>query len=142
MGSRLTEQGMTDYYFCRRLDYCQGFAGEVEWTVKSWRADQGFDEYEQGRREWLEILLRQGLRGPLPADAQVRRIFTTIAYDPDRFRRMILEPAFRQVFNLGHEELKSIRTNDLALLKIGYRCLKTLLFTDAGERIIKALGSS
>ncbi|MBM4275634.1 MAG: hypothetical protein FJ134_14410 [Deltaproteobacteria bacterium] len=130
---------MADYYFCRQLDYCQGFAGEVEWTVRSWRADQGFDEYEQGRREWLEILLQQGLQGPLQANARVRRIFTTIAYDPDRFRRMILEPAFRQSFHLDNEELNSIMTNDLALLKVSYRCLNALLFTEAAERIKEAL---
>ncbi|MBM4295095.1 MAG: YkgJ family cysteine cluster protein, partial [Deltaproteobacteria bacterium] len=38
MGSRLTEEGLVDYYFCRRLDYCQGFAAAAEWTVESWRA--------------------------------------------------------------------------------------------------------
>ena len=26
MGSRLTPEGVVDYYFCRRLDYCRGFA--------------------------------------------------------------------------------------------------------------------
>ena len=29
MGSRLTPDGVEDHYFCRRLDYCQGFKAEA-----------------------------------------------------------------------------------------------------------------
>ena len=61
MGSRLTPDGVEDHYFCRRLDYCRGFDAEPEWTVASWMADQGFTEYDQGRRDWLEILLKAGV---------------------------------------------------------------------------------
>lgn len=142
MGSQLTEQGMADYYFCRQLDYCQGFATDVEWTVASWRTNQGFDEYEQGRREWLEILLQQGFKGPLEVNAQMQRLFTIISYDLDKFRRMISEPAFRQSFHLDGGALKFLETNDLALLALSYRCMQSLLFTEAGGWIKEALGSS
>jgi hypothetical protein len=141
MGSRLTDQGMVDYYSCRQLDYCQGFVAEVEWTVASWKTNQGFDEYDQERREWLEIILKQGLKGPL-ADALVKRLFTTIAYDPDKFRRMILGPAFRRFFDLDDETWEFLGMNDLALLKFSYSCLQSLLFTEAGGGIKEVLLNS
>ena len=48
MGSRLTPAGVEDHYFCRRLDYCRGFDGGVEWTVADWLANQGFAEMTRG----------------------------------------------------------------------------------------------
>ena len=128
MGSRLTPQGVEDYYFCRRLDYCRGFEGKVQWTVASWQANQGFAEYDQGRREWLEILLKQGLRGPLPADGRLQDHVATVAYDLDRFRQMIMEPAFQRTHALDGQVWEDLALNDLALLRFSYKYLKALLF--------------
>jgi uncharacterized protein len=133
MGSRLTPSGVEDLYFSRRLDYCQGFAGDLRWTLASWRADQGFEEYDQGRREWLEIILRQGLAGPLQDAARVQDLFAAIAYDPDEFRRLLSEPAFLQACNLAKGPTAYQKLSDSALLKLAYRCLKSLLFAEAPE---------
>ena len=98
MGSRLTPDGVEDHYFCRRLDYCQGFNGGVEWTVGSWMAHQGFLEYDQGRREWLEILLKAGLTEQPVADARIQDLFAILAYDLDRFRRLVFDPVFLEAY--------------------------------------------
>ena len=142
MGSQLTERGVVDYYFCRRLDYCQGFATQMQWTVASWKANQGFEEYDQGPREWLEILLRQGLQGPLAADAQGRNLMADLVYDLDRFRRLLMEPAFFKACQLVGPVLEHLRANDLALLKFAYRCLKAVLFQPDAELLDAALRSS
>lgn len=126
MGSQLTEQGVVDYYFCRKLDYCQGFDTDVHWTVASWQANQGFEEYDQGRRAWLEIILRQGLRGP--ADSRIQDLFATLVYDLDKFRQMIGEPAFRKETIFDAEAWESLQRNDLALLTFSYRYLRSALF--------------
>jgi Fe-S-cluster containining protein len=128
MGSQLTEQGVVDYYFCRKLDYCQGFTTEVEFTVESWQANQGFKEFDQGRRTWLELILKQGLRGPV--DARMQNLFATLTYDLDRFRWMLGEPDFLQDRNLDPEALASIQENDLALLDFGSRYLQSVMFGD------------
>jgi uncharacterized protein len=130
MGSQLTESGVVDYYFCRRLDYCQGFAGDVEWTLESWMANQGFKEYDQGRREWLEILLKEGLRGPDEVDSRVQDLVAIIAYDLDRFRRLIAEPAFLEAYRLDERLMRHLQAHDLALLKFSYRFLHAVLFED------------
>ncbi|MCK9377914.1 MAG: YkgJ family cysteine cluster protein [Syntrophobacterales bacterium] len=141
MGSQLTSEGVVDHYFCRRLDYCQGCAGEVEWTVASWMANQGFEEYDRGRQAWIEMLLKEGLKEPLEVDARVQDLIATMAYDLDRFRRLIAEPAFLEIYKLNERERKELQTDDLALLKFSYRYLHSVLFEDGMDRMRQALGN-
>ncbi len=138
MGSQLTEHGVEDYYFCRKLDYCQGFATDVQWTVASWKTNQGFAEYEAGRREWLQLLLRQGLKEPLQADPRVLDLFATIAYDLDQFRRLIFESAFLHGYEVDDKTLEDLKKSNLALLKFSYRFLKAVLFPEDGELLTAA----
>jgi Fe-S-cluster containining protein len=138
MGSRLTADGVEDHYFCRKLDYCQGFAVDREWTVETWKANQGFAEYDQGRRAWLEILLNAGLQGPGAADALVQDLFATLAYDLDKFRRLVFDPVFLESYDLKAEALEDLRADDLALLKFSYRFLPAVL-SPAGARTLAAV---
>jgi uncharacterized protein len=135
MGSRLTPDGVEDHYFCRRLDYCRGFNGDAKWTVASWMADQGFAEYDQGRREWLEILLKAGLKEGLVVDALVQDLFATLAYDLDRFRRLVFDPVFLEAFDLKAEDINDLWTDDLALLKFSYRYLPTVLSPAGAQKM-------
>jgi Fe-S-cluster containining protein len=127
MGSRLTEQGIKDYYFCRRLDYCQGFDTDMVWTVASWMANQGFVEYDKGRKEWLEIILTRGVQDPSGVDAPLQDLFATIAYDLDTFRTLLDQPGFFKACALRGKAQDYLNLDDLALLKVGYQCLKGLL---------------
>jgi hypothetical protein len=135
MGSRLTPDGIEDHYFCRRLDYCRGFDAEPEWTAASWMADQGFSEYDQGRREWLEILLKAGATEEMVVDALVQDLFAILAYDLDRFRRLVLDPVFIEAYDLKAEDIDDLRTDDLALLKFSYRLLPTLLSPAGAQKL-------
>jgi Fe-S-cluster containining protein len=127
MGSQLTEQGILDHYFCRRLDYCRGFDTDVEWTLASWQANQEFAEYDAGRREWLEIILAKGRRGRIAMEAQFQDLFAVMVYDLDRFRSLAAEPAFLRVLGLDGQALEEVKDSDLALLKFNYRYLKKIL---------------
>ena len=138
MGSQLTAQGVVDYYFCRQLDYCRGFAGEREWTLASWMADQGFGEYDRARREWLEILLKRGLQGPDGVDADLQELFATLAYDLDAFRTLLGQPAFLEAAHLTGDPSAYLDLGDLALLDLSYQCLNTLLFTERAALLLAA----
>jgi Fe-S-cluster containining protein len=141
MGSRLTPAGVEDHYFCRTLDYCRGFEAEEEWTVASWMANQGFTEYNEARREWLEILLKAGALEELTVDALVQDLFAILAYDLDRFRRLVFDPVFLEAYeayDLKAEDLEDLRTDDLALLKFSYRFLPKLL-SPQGAQLLTAV---
>ena len=132
MGSQLTEQGVVDYYFCRKLDYCQGFDTDGQWTVESWKANQGFADYEQERREWFEIFLNKGLEGPLDSDPRVQDLFVTIAYDLDGWRGLLSDPAFLQAAGLEGDPAAYLQMTDLELLQLSYRYLQAVLFSEDG----------
>ena len=142
MGSRLTPDGVEDHYFCRRLDYCRGFETGDEWTVAAWMADQGFPEYDQGRREWLEILLKAGLAEPPVVDALTQDLFAVLAYDLDRFRRLVFDPVFLEAYDLEAEALADLKTDDLALLKFSYRLLPTLLSAEGSQKMAAVIRRS
>ena len=128
MGSQWTETGVLDSYFCRRLEYCRGFDGGAEWTVASWRANQGFEEYDQGRAAWIAILLKAGMQEPGGVDAQVQDLFATLSYDLDRVRRWLTQPAFAEACGLDGEAAEAMGADDSALLRLSYRLLESLLF--------------
>jgi len=135
MGSRLIPGGVEDHYFCRRMDYCQGFKSETEWTVASWMADQEFTGYDQGRRQWLEILLKAGVTEELVVNDLVQDLFATLAYDLDRFRRLVLDPVFIEAYALKPETVAELRTDDLPLLKFSYRLLPALLSPAGAQKL-------
>lgn len=142
MGSRLTPEGVEDHYFCRRLDYCRGFDGGAEFTVGTWMANQGFPEYDQGRRPWIEILLKAGLTEPPVADALVQDLFATLAYDLDRFRRLVLDPVFIEAYELEAGALEDLKTDDLALLNFSYRLLPAILTAEGVQKLAAVIRRS
>jgi Fe-S-cluster containining protein len=135
MGSRLTPEGVQDHYFCRRLDYCRGFDTGEKFTVATWMADQGFPEYDQGRRPWIEILLQAGVTEGPGADALIQDLFATLAYDLDRFRRLVLDPVFIEAYELEAGVMEELKTDDLALLNFSYRLLPTLLTAEGVQKL-------
>ncbi len=142
MGSRLTPAGVEDHYFCRRLDYCRGFEGGGEWTVAAWLADQGFAEYDRGRRPWIEILLQAACTEGPEADALVQDLFSTLAYDLDRFRRLVLDPVFQEAYELEAGALADLEIDDLALLNLSYSLLPTLLTPDGAQTLVGVIRRS
>jgi len=138
-GSELTSEGVVDHLFLRRLDYCQGFAGEPEWTVAGWEADQGFAEFDRPRRPWLRLLLQQVQPGRTPLDDRILSQFYLMAYDLEAFRTFLLESAFLQVHGLTLEEARPLETDDLALLRVSAAYLAQLLFPDEAESLQEAL---
>lgn len=138
-GSELTAEGMVDHYFLRRLDYCQGFAGELEWTIGVWQADQGFGEFDRPRRPWLRLLVQQAQPGRTPPDDRILSQFYMVAYDLDAFRTFLFESAFFRAHNLSLAEALPLRTDDLALLRFSAAYLERLLFPEGAPPLAQTL---
>jgi Fe-S-cluster containining protein len=129
-GSEITTEGVIDHYFLRRPDYCQGFAGEKEWTVATWQADQGFAEFDRPRRPWLRLLLQQAQPDRTLQDDRILSQFYMVAYDLDAFRTFVFESAILPAHRLTLEEALPLRTDDLALLRFSAAYLEHLLFPE------------
>jgi hypothetical protein len=128
---------MADYYYCRRLDYCQGFDQAREWTVAAWKAAQGFDQYDAWRGDWLEMLLRQGERGP--GAVQLQDLFYLSLYDQDNFRQFVFDSAFLRVHDLEPEDAAHLQADELQFLNFSQRYVKLNLFIADPHRLADAV---
>ena len=138
-GSELTPEGVVDRLFLRRLDYCQGFAGDQAWSAAAWQADQDFKEYDRYRRPWLRLLLQQAGPGCAPLDDRLLSQFYLVAYDLDAFRTFVFESAFLPVHHLTPAEAGPLATDDLALLRGSAAYLEELLFPAEAPPLREAL---
>ena len=141
-GSELTPQGVVDHHFLRRLEYCQGLAGEREWNVATWQADQDFHEYDQPRRPWLRLLLKQAQPGRAPLDHRLLSQFYMVAYDLDAFRTFLFESAFLKAHSLTMEEALPLKTDDRALLRFSAAYIEQLLFPEEAPPLKEALDTA
>jgi len=125
-----------EFYFFIREPHCLGYQEDKEWTIESWRIDQGVDIYDEMNRGWKEIQLR---RNPLikELDSNKQAQIYTASYDMDRFRRFVFESRFLDVFDIDKEEIEKIRTDEIALMKLGFKYTKYLLMLEETLKVKK-----
>lgn len=138
-GSELTPEGAVERYFLRRLDYCQGFAGDKEWTLETWEAAQGFPEFDRPRRPWLALLAKQAQPERPPLDDRLLSQFYMMAYDLDGFRTFVFQSAFLASHGITPAAAEGLKTDDGALLRLSAAYLEWLLFRDEAAPLDQAL---
>jgi hypothetical protein len=133
---KATEQGPVneEFYFFIREPHCMGYQENAKWTIQTWRSDQGVDIYDEMNREWKEIQLR---RNPLvkALDSNNQAQVYTACYDMDRFRRFIFESRFLDIFEIDPDEIEKIKTDDVALMKLGFRYAKYILLLEETMKV-------
>jgi len=118
-----------EFYFLIKEDHCVGFKEDKEWTIKSWRDDQGVDVYDDMNRGWKEILFRRNLPGH-NLDEKKQKAFYMACYDIDRFRRFVFESMFLEVFDVDEYTLKRIKNDETELMKFGFDYVKYILMIE------------
>lgn len=126
-GSRLGLEGIEDTYFCKRLEYCQGWGGGREWTLAQWQADQGLEPYDACNREWLEIILERGSLKQPRKDSRAATLFALASYDLDRFRHLACRTPLLQTLGIPAGAAALLEQSDEVLLRFGYKYLKMVL---------------
>ncbi len=89
-----TDKGLVneEFYFFIRDPNCLGYQQDREWTIQTWRINQGVDFYDDMNREWKDIQLRRDDRG-FKMDDKKQKMFYMASYDLDRFKRYVFESA-------------------------------------------------
>jgi Fe-S-cluster containining protein len=119
-----------EFYFFIREEHCLGYREDTDWTVRSWRDDQGAEHYDSMNREWKEILMRRNLPGKTELDPKKQTQFFMASYDMDRFRRFVFESRFLQVFEVPDEEVEKIMKDEVALMNFAFKYIKYLMMLD------------
>jgi len=124
-----------EFYFFIREPNCLGYEEDKEWTIETWRIEQGVDLYDEMNKEWKEIQLRRDNPGQPKLDEKKQSLMYMASYDIDKFRRFILESKVLDIFDIDNEEREKIRTDEIALMKFGFKYLKYILMLEETLKI-------
>jgi hypothetical protein len=141
-GTLVVEGGCLDeFYFSVKEEHCKGWEEDAEWSIETWRADQGFDLYDAMNREWKTLMLRRAQDGGPVADERGNNLFYMAAYDLDQFRKFVFKSRFLQLFQVDEDVLEKIWDDDEELLKFSIQYLKMALkLEDAPSMSLAAKG--
>ncbi len=128
-----------EFYFLARHEYCLGHGQGQEWTVGEWLKDQDLEYRNTMADKWTEIdtlfaanpWSGEGVAGPK------QKLAFMICYNIDDFREYVRHHHLLAQFKLSRKRIRSIETDDEALLLFGFDWLKFFL---AGEPVLKARG--
>jgi uncharacterized protein len=127
------KSGEQDFHFILKEMPCEGFDDGDDMTIREWLADQGMDEYNEQGELFKEISLHKYLRRGGQLSPQQMEMFHMVCYDIDKFRAFLFNTSFFDRFIVDPETVEKIKSDDLELLKFGYKWLKFSIF---GEKII------
>lgn len=119
-----------EFYFFIKEEHCLGYQEETEWTVESWRQDQGAAHWDEMNRQWKELLMRRNLPGQKGLDPKKQTQFFMASYDLDRFRRYVFDSRFLDVFDIPEDEVEAMKTDEMALMKFAFKYLKYLMMME------------
>lgn len=119
-----------EFYFFIKEPHCLGYQEDKAWTIESWRSDQGVDVYDKMNREWKALQLRRNMIGQPELDEKKQNQFYMASYDIDSFRKFVFESSFLNVFDLDDKTIEKIRTDEVELMKFGFKYIKYIMMLE------------
>ncbi len=124
-----------EFFFFIREPNCTGYDSDSEWTIETWRHEQGADIYDEMNKEWAEIQLRRDNPGCPKLAPEKQPLIYMASYDLDRFRKFVFESGFLNMFELDPEDIEKMKTDEIALMKFGFKYLKYILMLEETLKI-------
>lgn len=117
-------------YFIMKEDRCLGHNEAKTQTVREYLHEQGAAQYDQYNDDWRDIIINKRSSGPAIGKPSERsmQLFDMCSYDIDSFRDFIQTSSFLNLFNIDHQMLDFLTSNDEELLLFAMRFLKQVLF--------------
>jgi len=129
-------EGKDDFFFLVKEDHCQGHCEGKSQNVGQYRGEQEVEEFERVARGWIDILMKMAswkvMGGPMgkAPTMQTKQMFFMATTDVDKFREFVLNSRFLQAYDVAPEAVEIIKTDDEALLLLGYDWMKNVLFNE------------
>jgi Fe-S-cluster containining protein len=128
------EKETREKFFLVDEEHCLGFREDKEWSLEEWMANEGVDEYNAMNDQWLEIVTSQKSLGKKEDIPRKIQMFFMASYNLDRFRRLIFETRFLDLFQVKAEKIEALAVDDVLLMHFAFEWLKFSLF---GEKTIQ-----
>jgi Fe-S-cluster containining protein len=132
----ISEAADEQHFLFLKEDHCKGHEEDHTQTIAEYRKEQGVEQYDELNLEWYQIILKKKSTGPTigkPSEMSLQMFFMA-SYDMDRFRRFVMSDAFIKMYDLSDEQYAELETDDIALMKFGFKLMKQVFF---GEMSIK-----
>ena len=126
-----TEQGV-EYRFIVGPQTCHGLKESKEWTVETWRRDQGLYAYDDTDHELKDVMRAEEVWEARIQEPKMQDMIYTALYDADRFREFIFKSSFLEKFRIDDDILERIEKDDVALLYFAGQWLRFSLFGKKG----------
>lgn len=127
------EEADDEFYFLLQEPVCQGFGEPTRQTVGDWLKNQGIVEYNERGREFKDLTLHDYFKDGEPLTPKKIDMFFMVCYNLDGFRDFLFGSSFFDKFELDDVTREKLRSDDLELLRFGYRWLRFALF---GEKTL------
>jgi len=110
-----------DFYFLVKESHCQGHAEDKTQTVADFRAEQG-----------VEAVSWRSVGGPnaKAVSPQAKKMFFMVSTDVVAFRQFVFETKFLDTYAIDPAVVEILKTDDIALLQLGFDWLKNVLFNE------------
>jgi hypothetical protein len=125
-----------DFHFLVRESHCKGHDEEKRQTVAQFRAEQGVEALDDINRGWIDIMMKmsswRSVGGPnaKQVSQQAKKMFFMVSTDVEAFRRFVFETRFLDTYAIDPELVDILKTDDIALLQLGFDWLKNVLFNE------------
>jgi len=124
------------HYF-RPPDFCQGRFEETAWTTDSWATDQESVFYNKMTVEWAHLMRlfhEDPWAGEGPQGQRGKMAFMA-TYNIDAFRDFVFNSSFLKRYKVGSDIRLKIKSDDVALLRLGMAWVRLFLFGQTGKEI-------
>jgi uncharacterized protein len=133
------EQQKDGFYIFINEPHCRGFEEKDQWTVAEWRKNQGVDIHDEINELWTDLIVRKkSIPSNVRLTEKTKKMFFTASYDMDGFRRFIFESSFLTLYDIDKKTLKEIQSDEIALLRFGFKWLKWLMFKEGDFQLIES----
>jgi Fe-S-cluster containining protein len=123
-----------EFYFFVHEPHCLGFEEDANWSVAEWREDQGVDIQDEVNADWTDLVVRKrSFPVNIKLTDQSKQMFFMVSYNIDKFKKFVFESSFLDRYKVDDETLKTIKGDEVALLKFGLKWLKGVLFKVEGS---------
>jgi len=119
---------ITEQFMVLQEPHCRGFKESRKRSVKQWMDGQEIAIYNAINDQLMQIISLKNQRMPGPLDLKSRHLFYTALYDLDNFRSQIKKNGLLDEFPIDSTTIDEALEDDVALLKLGMKWIKIVLF--------------
>jgi uncharacterized protein len=117
-----------------KRDFCLGFTGNRNHSIKKWKDTQNIGFYEEMNNEWKKVTHHENFTSQNLLHGEERDMFFLGSYNIDEFRNMVFQGNFLHYFDIEKKLVKKIRSDDTELLRFAFKWLRHVLF---GEGVLQ-----